>query len=363
MSWSPLAVWLWSRLAVAVTSAAGVWALSGRPASTVPGPVERWARWDVDLLRKVAEFGYVGARDRRPDEPVEAFFPGFPAVLRAVHVVVPDWTAAGLVISLVAGAVGAVALGRIAALDGVDPGRTVLLWVTAPPAVFLAAGYTEALFLAVALPAWLAARSGRWAAAGLLVALACTVRINGAFLGVALVVQYLVASRGRLRWDVLWLLAPAVPLVGYATYLRATTGDWLRWFAAQEEGWQRRLTWPWDAFERTLDSARSSRLAADYVLSYAVEIGAVAVGLGLTAVLLSRRRWAEATYVGLSVGALATSTFYLSVARSSLLWFPLWVLLAQAASRRPWVLAAYLSLAAPMSVVGVVAFTNGRWWG
>lgn len=363
MTCSPLAVWLWSRLAVLVAAAAGVWALSGRPASSLPGPVERWARWDVDLLRKVAEYGYLGARERRPDEPVEAFFPGFPAVLRVVHVAVPDWTAAGLLVSLVAGTVAAVALGRVAALDGVDQGRAVLLWVTAPPAVFLAAGYTEALFLALALPGWLAARSGRWATAGLLVGLACTVRVNGAFLAAALVVQYLVASRGRLRRDALWLLAPAVPLVGYFAYLRVTTGDWLRWFAAQEEGWQRRLTWPWDAFERTLASARSSTLAADYVLSYAVEIGAVAVGLALTVVLVVRRRWAEATYVGLSVGALATSTFYLSVARSALLWFPLWVLLAQAAERRPWVQAAYLSFAVPMAVLGVVAFTTGRWWG
>jgi hypothetical protein len=360
---SALAVWLWSRLAVLVAAWAGAWALSGQPSSTLRGPVERWASWDADLLRKVAELGYEGARERRPDEAVEAFFPGFPLVLRAVHVVVPDWTAAGLLVSLAAGTVAALALGRIAALDGVDGSRTVLYWVAAPPAVFLAAGYSEALFLAAALPGWLAARQGRWAAAGLLVAAACTVRVNGAFLAAALVVQYLVASRGRLRPDVLWLLAPAVSLLGYAAYLRATTGDWLRWLSAQEEGWDRRLTWPWEAFERTLGGARSSTLATDYVLSYRFEIAAVLVGVVLTGVLLARRRWAEATYVGLSVTALATSTFYLSVARSALLWFPLWVLLAAAAARRPWLHAGYLAVATPLMVLGVVAFTSGRWWG
>jgi hypothetical protein len=360
---SALGVWLWSRLAVLVAASAGGWALSGQPAPALRGPVERWASWDADLLRKVAEFGYAGARERRPEEAVEAFFPGFPVVLRAVHLAVPDWTAAGLLLSLVAGTVAAVALGRIAALDGVDGGRAVLYWAAAPPAVFLAAGYSEALFLAAALPGWLAARQGRWAAAGLLVAAACTVRVNGAFLAAALVVQYLVASRGRLRPDVLWLLAPGLALAGYAAYLRATTGDWLRWFSAQEEGWDRRLTWPWEAFARTLDGARSTTLASDYVLSYRLEIVAVGVGLALTGVLLTRRRWAEATYVGLSVTALATSTFYLSVARSALLWFPLWVLLAAAGGRRPWVHAGYLAVATPLMVLGVVAFTTGRWWG
>ena len=358
-----LVLWLGSRVAVALSAAAGAWALSRAPLGELPGPLERWVRWDVDLLRKIAEHGYQGYPDDYPDEGVEAFFPGFPLLLRLVHLVVRDYAAAGLLISLAASAVACVALARIAELDGVDGRRTLLYLVTWPWAVFLFAGYTEALFLALALPGWLAARNGRWAAAGLLVAAACTVRVNGAFLAAALVVHYLVSRRGRIGADALWLLAPGVALLGYFGYLRVLTGDWLRWFAAQEEGWGRRLSWPWDAFGRTLDGATSTTLSGDFVLNYRFEIGAVLVGVALVGWLLSRRRWAEATYVGLSVGALATSTFYFSVARSSLLWFPLFVALAAAAQRRRWLHTAYLSVAAPLMVVGVVAFTSGRWWG
>ncbi len=90
---------------------------------------------------------------------------------------------------------------------------------------------------------------------------------------------------------------------------------------------------------------------------------AVAVGLSLTVVLLRRARWGEAVYVGLSVLALATSTFYLSVGRATLLWFPLWVLLAEAGQRRRWVHAAYLGTAVPLMAVGVLGFTAGRWVG
>jgi hypothetical protein len=356
-----LGVWLASRLAVAVVALSGAAALATRAVGTLPGPLERWAHWDADLLRKIAEHGY--ASDAYPDEGLEAFFPGFPLLLRVVHVVVPDWTAAGLLISLVASAVACVFLARIAALDGVDGRRAVLYLVLSPWAVFLAAGYTEALFLALALPGWLAARSGRWAVAGVLVAASCTVRVSGAFLAAALVVQYLVTRRGRLRPDVLWLALPGVALLGYAAYLRRLTGDWTRWFAAQEQGWGRRLTWPWDAFSTSLASARSDTLSGQFVLNFWFEIAAVLAGVALTAVLLRRRRWAEATYVGLSVGALATSTFYFSVARSSLLWFPLYVALAAAAARWRWVHAAYLAVAAPLMVLGVVAFTSGRWWG
>lgn len=360
---SVLALWLASRIAVFGIGAVAVAALSNGPVGTLPGPLERWVRWDTDLFRKIAEHGYGGYPDAYPDQGVEAFFPGFPLVLRVVHVVVPDGTAAGLLVSLVASAVACLALARLAELEGVDGRRAVLLLVASPWAVFLAAGYSEALFLALALPGWLAARSGRWPLAGLLVAATCTVRITGAFLAVALVVQYLVVRRGRVRADVLWLALPGVALVGYAAYLRVLTGDWLRWFAAQELGWERRLTWPHEAFLTTLAAARSDALAAPFVVSYWFEIVAVLLGLVLTGVLLHRRRWAEATYVGLSVGALATSTFYLSVARSSLLWFPLYVLLAGAGARRPWVTGAYLAVAAPLMVLGVVAFTSGRWWG
>jgi hypothetical protein len=354
-----LSLWLWSRLAVFGVAVAGTVALAA-PDSELRGPVDIWRRWDADLLRKIAEHGYAGYPQDYPDRGVEAFFPGVPLLLRAVRVVVPDWTAAGLVISLVAGAVACVALARLSALDGSDGSRAVLFLLASPAAVFLAAGYSEALFLALAVPGWLAARSGRWPLAATLVAGACAVRVNGAFLAVALVAHYLVTRRGRLGRDAAWLLLPFGVVLAYVAYLRWLTGDWLRWFAAQEEGWGRRLTPPWEALEET---ARMADGAGAFAYVAGTEIAAVVVGLVATVVLLRLRRWGEAVYVGLSVGSLATSTFYLSVARSTLLWFPLWVGLAVLASSRPWVHRAYLAVSVPLMVLGVLLFTSGRWAG
>jgi hypothetical protein len=97
--------------------------------------------------------------------------------------------------------------------------------------------------------------------------------------------------------------------------------------------------------------------------SFGAEVLAVLVGVLLTAVLLRRRRWGEATYVGLSVAALATSTYYLSVGRATLLWWPLFLLLAAASERRAWVHPAYLALSAPLMALLVLTFTSGRWVG
>ncbi|MCW2599296.1 MAG: hypothetical protein JWM02_1125 [Frankiales bacterium] len=350
--------WVATRVAVALLVLAGAAQVFG---NRTQGFLDGWDSWDVTLFAKVAEFGYTGYPQHYPDQDIAAFFPGFPLVLRAVHTVVPDWTAAGLLVSLVAGAVAVVFLARLAELDGVDGSRAALYLVLSPYAVFLAAGYSEALFLACALPGWFAARKGHWAAASLLVAGACTVRVSGAFLAIGLIVEFLTTSR---EWRVApWLAAPFLALFGYAAYLHHLTGDWLRWQHAQAGGWGRHLTAPLRSLQATWDASRSPGLGPEYHWSFRAEIIAVLVGVLVTLVLLARRSWGEATYVGLSVAALATSTYYLSVARATLLWFPLWVLLAELASRRPWVHTAYLVLATPLMAVAVLTFTAGRWVG
>lgn len=353
-----LAPWLVSRLTVVVLVLGGGRLLAGGP----PGFLPAWDRWDVGLFSKVAAFGYQGYPQDYPDRGAEAFFPGFPLVLRAVHVVVPSWTAAGLLISLVAGAVASVFLARLAALEQIPGTRAVTALVLSPYAVFLFAGYSEALFLALALPGWWCARQRRWAAAGVLVALSTGVRITGVFLAVALLVEYAVAER---RWGraVLWLLTPFAVLAGFFGYLGAVTGDPLRWFHVQQDFWDRSLTLPWESLSTTIAAARDPLQGREYAWSFTAEIVAVGVGLAVTLVLLRRARWGEATYVGLSVAALATSSFYLSVARASLLWWPLWLLVAAAGERRAWVWTGYLCVAAPLMALGVLTFTSGRWVG
>lgn len=350
----PLGAWAWTRVAVALLALLNL----HRDGGFLAG----WDSWDATLFQKVAQHGYDGYPRLYPDADAEAFFPGFPLVLRAVHVVVPSWTLAGLVVSAVALAVAVVYLARLAALEGAGGEAAVLLLLLSPYAVFLAAPYSEALFLGLALPGWWAARHGRWATASVLVAGACAVRVSGLFLAVALIVHWAVSSRDR--WAVPWLLVPFAVLVSFSAYLHGLTGDWLRWLHAQEHGWGRRLSWPWDAFTRSWDAAWHSGLPTEYVWSARAELLAVAVGVLATVVLLRRRLWGEATYVGLSVAALATSTSYLSVARATLLWFPLWVLLAGWLARPAgrW-LPAYVAVSGTLMAVNVLTFTSGRWVG
>jgi hypothetical protein len=362
--------WVASRAAVALVVLAGIWMLGDLPAGQAPSYLSRWNQWDTQLFIDVARFGYRGYAAHSPGRHLEAFFPGEPLALRAVHVVTGDWVAAGLVISALAGTVAMVALSRLGELELPGPlasrcgPRAVLYLVLSPYAVFLAAGYSEALFLAFALSSWLAARRGRWLTAGLLAGGAGLVRIDGVFLGLALLVEWATRNVGpRRARDLPPLATPFLVTAGYFVYLHHITGDWLAWSHAQAAGWGRHLTAPWTAFHISWTAARAPNQGLPYAWSFRAEVLAVLLGFALTVVLLLLRRWGEAVYVGLQVVALGTSSYYLSVARSTLLWFPLWLLLARWSLRWRWLHVGYLAVSPALMVVGVVAFTTGHWVG
>jgi hypothetical protein len=353
-----LAAWLATRIVVIVVSA---FAGSGSFAA-------RWTQWDVTHLIVIARFGYRGDPALPHDGGLPAFFPGFPLLLRLVHLVVPSWQAAALAISFVAGAIAMVALARLGAM-GPRPAAgplAVVALLLGPFAVFLFAGYTEPVFLAFAFPAWLMARRGRWPPACLLAAGAATVRITGLFLAIALIVEFLVQiRRGTARWrDLAWLAVPFLPLIAYSAYLRYLLGDWLVWQHAQEAGWGRSLVWPWRSFTTTWDAA--FRAHDQFSGAFQAEMAAAAVGVAVAITLLVMRRWAEFTYVALQMAAFLCSAYYLSIGRATLLWWPLWLGVGWMGARGRWWTFGYVVLmaaSAPIMLIQVISFVRGAWAG
>lgn len=366
-------LWLYllTRISVWITAHGARWLFPQgsdvREAAPVLAPFQQW---DANHYLHIARDGYFPAGtgpwtdgwDNR-----EAFLPGFPMLLRAVHVIVPSWTAAGLLISFVAGAVAVLALSRIARAyvpEDADGHRTVLFFLLSPCAVFLAVGYTEALFLAFALPAWLAARRHRWAPACTLTALATTVRVSGLFLAAAIAVLFVLSAWSGKGWrGAPWLALPALPPLAYSWYLHAHTGDWMAWKSAQERGWYRDFHTPWEAWTNTWNAAFDGVHTTGYAAMFQAELAAMVVGLALVALLARHRRWPEAVYVALSLWALGTSYWYVSIPRATLLWCPLWIGLAALSLRRPSFRTAYLCVTVPVSALVALAFLTGRWAG
>ncbi|SCE32338.1 MULTISPECIES: mannosyltransferase family protein [unclassified Streptomyces] len=366
-----LRLYLLTRISLWITAHGARWLFPRGSDTREAGPVlAPFQQWDANHYLHIARDGYFPA-DAGPWvegwDNREAFFPGFPLLLRAVHTVVPNWTAAGLLISLVAGAVAVLALSRIARSyvpEDADGRRTALFFLLSPCAVFLAAGYTEALFLAFALPAWLAAQRHHWAWACTLTALATTVRVSGLFLAAALAVLFALSAWSGKGWrGAAWLALPALPPLAYSWYLHTRTGDWMAWKHAQERGWYREFHTPWEAWANTWNAAFDGVHATGYAAMFQAELVVMVVGLALVALLVRHRRWPEAVYVALSLWALGTSYWYTSIPRATLLWWPLWIGLAALSLRRPWFRTAYLCVAAPLSALVALAFLTGRWAG
>ncbi|MFC6085576.1 mannosyltransferase family protein [Sphaerisporangium aureirubrum] len=350
-------LWTLSRAGLVIAAAVWIGVLAEDKTSSF---LDRWSHWDAKHLVDIAKHGYDGVPGTPPDLGLPAFFPGMPLALRLVHMIVSDWSLAGLLISFVAGTVAMIALARLGELEG-PPGtgpRAVLALLLCPTAVFLLAGYSEALFLAFAIPAWLAARRGNWIAAGLLAAGASCVRITGLFLALALIVEF-VARRPPAR-RAPWLLVPFVPLVAYSAYQYSRTGDWLAWQHAQEAGWGRSMTWPWDSFWTTWQMATND---GPFAWPFRMELAGAVLGVVALLWLLAVRRWSEFLYVGLQLGALLLSSYYLSIPRSALLWWPIWILIAQAGVRRRPILWGYALLAGPLMVLNTLTFLSGAWAG
>lgn len=301
------------------------------PDSVLAAP---FARWDSVWLLSIATDGY-GGQARRT-----AFFPLYPLLTGFVGDLVGSPLAAGLLVSLVALLVSLMLVHRLAELELGPREARVAVWLLAlfPASVYLSAVYSESLFLALTLGAALAARTGSWALAGLLGALAAATRSVGILVLVLLVGLWLDRRHGsqrRLR-DLAWLALVPLGAGAYALWLQRH-GFGAFSFVEVQSTWGRSSAWPWTGVARgasaaadgvgTLFSSASPLAAHNLMLFCWLLLGAAGVA-GALAVL----PWAYGLYMGLILLAAVSSPVYwqplLSLPRVMLVCFPLVLWLA-----------------------------------
>jgi hypothetical protein len=196
-----------------------------------------WARWDSVWFLRIAEHGYGAASGA-----ASAFYPLYPLTLAGVgRALGGHYVLAGILVSLAATLASFLLLYRLAeGRLGADGARRAVLYLAVfPMSLFLQAVYSESLFLALALAAFVLGEQRRWLGAGVATGLAVLTRVAGAALLPALVVMAWRQPERRRALAGL-CVAPAI-FAAYPLYLGLARGDAFAFTKAQGF-WNRHLS-------------------------------------------------------------------------------------------------------------------------
>lgn len=254
--------WLFPLLVFAGTLAAIVatWHIS----NAIYGTHWPWTSYfifkDAKYYLSIAEYGYrtppLSSPIKLPFQhitppPQAAFFPLFPALIRAASYLTP-WAgpgrfyAAGFGIQVITGAASAVAVwalaDRVAGRRVAD--RAVALYCLFPGAMTFGLLYTEPLAVALIASALLAVLARRWLLAGVLALAASAEHPTGIILAGALGIAALHAIWTRREWRS--LIAPVLApcgMLGYFAYNGRRYHDFFFWFKAENTFWDQHIDW------------------------------------------------------------------------------------------------------------------------
>lgn len=327
------------------------------------GWLEVWNRWDAPHYLDLARQGYVstGVESRWI-----VFYPLYPWLVRAFAFVFQDYLLSAFIVSALASVAAALLLQRLAALDADErTARAAVFFMLAfPTAYFLHIGYTESLFMALALGCFLAARRRVWWLAGVLGALAALTRVNGLLLIPALITEAYAQQReepqGRLRPDWLFIALVGLGFVGYLLLNRYALGDALAFLRVQEEHWFRSFSPPWVSVGEAWRSTQW-RAPADAVMVGWMELVFALLGLGCTLWCALRLRASYAVWMGANWLLFTSTKFLLSVPRYTLIMFPAYLLFAHAATRRPALGGAIAAASLLLLALFAAQFAWGHW--
>jgi hypothetical protein len=211
------------------------------------------SKWDALHFLTISYDGYSQSSEiGTPEGYRAAFFPLYPGVVHVLSGFGTSLAATLIVAYAVSLGCFLAALALLHRLTTIEIGErfatpTLLLLSFFPTAFFFGIPYSESMFLLLAVGAFLAARTGHWAIAGIVLALASATRVPGLLLVVPVLLLYLYGPRTdrepdfdrgrrpryRVRPDLAWLLLAPLGLAAFSLYLHLATGDGLAWNDAQ----------------------------------------------------------------------------------------------------------------------------------
>jgi hypothetical protein len=341
------------------------------------------AKWDALHYVAISFAGYASTDPSLPPASTRAaFFPLYPGIVRVLS---GFGASPGLIlivaylVSLACFLGALVLLHRLTAIELGDrfARPTLMLFAFFPTAFFFGIPYTESLFVLLALGAFLAARQGRWALAGIAMALASATRSPGLLLLVPVVLLYLYGPRAdreprqgggwrprfAIRPDAAWMLLAPVGIVLFSLYQRHVLGDALAWDHAQVYFGRHTIdpltgSWHgirdgWEGLSRLLDGSHAPGSSFDELNFGQLVLFVFAVGGGiamLRTLPVAYGAWVLVSLLPILASQPDSDPLY-SSARFIGVLFPLFMWLAVLCERRKWTTAVVAVSAAGMAVL------------
>lgn len=316
-------------------------------------------RWDVPHYLRIAEVGYRGEGE---DRLFLVFLPLYPLTVRAVHYIIPSYVWAATAVSLVAAVAAGFLLQALARLDSdeEETGRSLWYFFLFPTAYFLVVPYTEALFLALVLASYLAARQGRWGWCGVVGMLATATRLQGLVLIPALVLEAVMREKWAAPFRAAWLLLVPLGFVSYLAINWQVLGDPFAFMEIQRTHWYHETVYPWESVWEWIRGIATNSASPSRAMTSEAPLAAF---LFAGALLAASARWLRPSYQVYAWGSLLfllSASFQISLPRYILTLFPLFLILARF-GRQPAVHQGLLAASAVVMSGLFVLYAAGRW--
>lgn len=240
--------------------AGGAWMLLNSQETTfsLQNFLEQWGRWDATHYMKLAELGYEDYIENG-EHLFLVFFPLYPWLMRALHLLVGNWQLCGMLISTLAFCVGSCYFYAFVKEEfGKEIAEKSYIFLAVYPFSFFFGGImTESLFFCLLSAGFYYIAKHRFLLAGVIGILLSLCRIQGILLlGVGLVEFFITSQPGkrirekqfRVFWKEfftrgIWLfLIPVGNLIYFYLNYRVE-GDFFRFRYYQEHHWYHTTTW------------------------------------------------------------------------------------------------------------------------
>jgi len=303
-----------------------------------------------------------------------AFFPIYPALIRATTVFTHNSLISGLLISNLSFLAALYFLYKLLKMDYSEKVSrlSLLLLLFFPTSFFFGSYYTESVFLLISVLVFYFSRRGYFFPAAIFAMLASATRVTGIFLWPAIAIEFYLFYGNKknklINPHAIWLLLPPLGLLSYIKYQFQMTGDALYFINSQ----------PAFGASRTIDKIilihqvifryakmlvfvdHSTPLFFAVLLEFFSGVGF----LGLIIYGLKKLRLSYLVYVALSFILPTLTGTFLSMPRFVLVLFPLFAILALILDRAPvLVRQAYFIISSVLAVIAIALFTRGYFIG